>query len=61
MHSQFNCIDIVSTYVKYEEGFTVYEGQIITKPFAMWSSKHQTNMMVILIGTIYKNCVTFNL
>ena len=49
--------DIVSTYVKYEEGFTVYEGQIITKPFVMWSSKHQINMMAM----DYVECVTFSL
>ncbi|OAD05277.1 hypothetical protein MUCCIDRAFT_80369 [Mucor lusitanicus CBS 277.49] len=49
--------DIVSTYVKYEEGFTVYEGKIITKPFAMWSSTHQTNMMAM----DYVECVTFSL
>ncbi|KAI8646950.1 hypothetical protein BD408DRAFT_399238 [Parasitella parasitica] len=49
--------DIVSTYVKYKEGFTVYEGKIITKPFAMWSSSHQTDMMAM----DYVECVTFSL
>ncbi|KAI9255426.1 hypothetical protein EDC94DRAFT_227864 [Helicostylum pulchrum] len=38
--------DIVSTYVKYEEGFTVYEGNIISKPFVMWSATHKKHMTV---------------
>lgn len=49
--------DIVSTYVKYEEGFIVYEGNIITKPFGSWSPTHQRNMMAM----DYVECVTFSL
>ncbi|KAI7899400.1 uncharacterized protein BX663DRAFT_521615 [Cokeromyces recurvatus] len=49
--------DIVSTYVKYDEGFIVYEGTIITKPFIKWSSTHQRNMMAM----DYVECVTFSL
>ncbi|KAI7894416.1 uncharacterized protein EV154DRAFT_498675 [Mucor mucedo] len=49
--------DVMSTYVKYEEGFTVYEGKIIGKPFAMWSSTNQSNMVVM----DYVECVTFSL
>lgn len=44
--NHFLSLDIVSTYVKYEEGFIVYEGNIISKPFSEWTATHKKHMTV---------------
>ncbi|KAI9348835.1 hypothetical protein BD770DRAFT_446206 [Pilaira anomala] len=49
--------DVFSTYIKYTEGFIVYEGNIISKPFELWSATHKKNM----IAMDYIECVTFSL
>ncbi|KAI8343828.1 hypothetical protein BD560DRAFT_377416 [Blakeslea trispora] len=49
--------DLTSTYVKYQEGFIDYHGQILTKPFIMLQPENQR-----LLRTIdYVECVTFSL
>lgn len=57
-HTLWALLDIISTWIKYREGFMpLPNGDIITKPFAYWDEYHQNFIQPI----DYVQCISFAL